>query len=290
MGREKDRENKELEKKQRDKLINSVMESLGEALGDDGKDIEEIDESEEIDVGPFVAESAFSRASAGTTNKFFVILAVFMLIFSVIGVINTYDFVYDKITDIRDRKALKEEFALFVYPVVNYDPPLFNSVESLQSTTIISCAVWKIILIGDKSNYTTDSGVLYIPEADVESAAYSLFGNSLFESGKFDHKSVSGSGGGAFLYNADNKNYAVNENLLTFTYSPMIKSLSNDGDLYTVEIDYMAPTLLQIAGIEHENEPTKSRVYTILRSGGKMSIQSIQPAVNPAVNNLDEIM
>jgi len=263
-----------MEKKQLDKLIDSVMESFS----DEFEDIEELNLTEQEDSQETPAEPEEEKKWDGVERrtaqirKLFVTLAVVMMFFSVIGVVNSVVFVKDTAQRIISRQALKDEFALFVYPVVINDPPAFDSVDNLQASTIITCSVWRIILTGDTSRYNTDSGLMFVPEVDVESAAYSIFGI-----GKFDHRSVF-SFGIEFRYNDVNKNYEIPENSTVFSYSPLITEVTNVGELHTVTIDYMEPSPLVVAGIVQENRPAKRMVYTISRSGGRMKINSIQVA------------
>jgi len=264
------------EKKQHDKLIDSIIESLG----DEVEDIDELHsgETQAEETEGEVSESAETEKWDGKerrtvgVRKRYVTLATFLIIFAVIGMISSAIFVRDTADRIISRQALKDEFALFVYPVVINDPASFDSVDNLPSSTIITCAIWKILLTGDRTNYTSEGGIMYIPETDVESSAHSIFGI-----GKFDHRSVSRFGI-EFIYNFDNKNYAVQEDVRLFNYSPYIADISNSGDLYTVTVDYVEPSLLAVAGIEQDTQPSKRRIYTISRSSGRMAIKSIRVA------------
>ena len=203
-------------------------------------------------------------------RKIYVSIAVIMLFFSVIGFISSVTFVINTATDIRERRALKEEFALFIYPVVINDPPAFDSVDNLLPQTIITSALWKIILTGDKSNYTTDIGVIYVPAADVELSARSIFGT-----GTLEHQSVS-SHGTQFIYSEHGKNYEIPANPTLFSNSPLVTSVTNIGEMYTVTVDYIAPSPLSVAGIKHNSEPIKTMIYTISRTREKTTIDSIQ--------------
>ncbi|MCL2036224.1 MAG: hypothetical protein FWG83_02405 [Oscillospiraceae bacterium] len=257
----------------KDKNKDSVIESLEKALEGDVEKLEEFEETEED--SSTVAEPLAPLSDKPIVKRFFVGIAAFMIVFSVIGVINTFGFVSGKVEDIRERKALKDEFALFVAPVVINDPPDYASVNDLQASTIIASAIWKIILTEDVSKYSSDIGVVYIPEVDVESAARSIFGI-----GNVEHKSVFNAGV-EFRYNIDNKNYAIPEKPALHSYSPVITSVTNVGELYTVTVDYMEPSPLAIAGIEHRNEPIKTKIFMISRSEGKKTINSIQTKTAP---------
>ena len=99
--------------------------------------------------------------------------------FAVVGAVNTVIAISGGIGRIANQTDLKEEFALYLYPVVATDPPSFEDASTLTQSTIIKIAVSKILLTGDTSNYETDTGVMYIPEFDVETAAKNIFGSSI---------------------------------------------------------------------------------------------------------------
>ena len=201
-------------------------------------------------------------------RRSYVTVAVFLIFFSIIGIINSVIFVQNVVDDIRDRRVLKEEFALFIYPVVINDPPAYDSVDNLMDSTIITSAIWKIILTEDKSRYASDMGVIYVPEYDVELAARSIFG-------KIPSEHISVHGAVQFVYSPHNKYYEVPENPILFSNSPLITEVTSEGGLYAVTVDYIAPTPLAIAGIEHVDEPIKTMIYTISRQGDSKMINSI---------------
>jgi hypothetical protein len=271
---------------QKEKLVDSIVSSIGGALKEDVEEInifelDTIEQNTEDGEGGALAlrvdggEGANAPAVADELpirkiRYAFVCVAVVLIFFAVVGVVNSAGFVSQRIDDIVSRRELKDEFALFIFPVVINDPPAFESVVNLQDTTVITIAIWQIMLMEDKSHYEADMGVVYIPEADVERAARSLFGT-----GSLNHHSLSARGI-SFIYSADEKNYQVPENLPPPSYSPLITEVTNVGETYTVTVDYMMPNPFVIAGFERENEPIKTMIYTITRTRERMSIDSIQ--------------
>lgn len=325
--------NKTKENKDKDKLVDSILDSIGSSLNslkDDDIDIADLDaflESKpEAEIQAAKAELISSSGSdeeptaaepkgelmvtpegekPASTEKFelakatdeggeleisegggakkpgetggrkiryvFVCLAAVLLFLSVIGAVSATRFVSQKIEDIVNRRELKEQFAFFIYPVVINDPPEFENVSNLQDSTIITGAIWKIIITGDKSHYDTDFGVIYIPQADVEEAARSLFGV-----GTLAHQSVSANRV-EFIYSHDNNSYQVPDNASTLSaYSPVITSITNVGETYTATVDYMLPTPFMIPGIEHDNTPIKTMIYTIERTRSDMTITAVK--------------
>jgi len=250
-------------------LIDSIVDSLGEALNEDIGGIDEIDE--EIDDFFDENDEGENEELPKKIHRGFVTIAALMLIFSVIGVIASVRAVSGTIRDITDKKALKNEFALFVFPVVMNDPPAYDTIDSLQQSTIITCAIWKIILTGNKSSYPSEMGLMRVPKSDVEAAAKSLFGGIR----EFEHQSA-GNFDAAFIYDGKTGMYDVPMNPRFVSYSPLVTEISGVGELYTVTIEYMPPSPLSVAGIEYDKTPVKTMIYTISRSKDKMTILSIK--------------
>jgi len=257
---------KKEQRKHREHLIDSIVDSFGEALKEDSDEIEEIDEI--FDEGDDVQNEEPPRK----IHRGFVTVAALMLIFSVIGAVNSVRFISAAARDIADKKSLKNEFAQFVYPVVINDPPAYDNIDTLQHTTIITCAIWKIILTGDKSHYEKSemTDTIKIPAIDVQNSAYMLFGIR-----ELIHQSAGNIDAG-FIYDDDNKVYEVPANPRFISYSPLVSEISVVGELYTVTIDYMPPSPLAIAGIEYDATPVKTMIYTITRAKDKMTIMSIK--------------
>jgi hypothetical protein len=270
-----------MEKKKQENLIDSIINSLdgeSEEIGsiftdEEHEEQDEASDNNEADEAALAAPEKKAPLSP-PVRRIFVTFAAFLLFFAVIGVIVSVTWTWERVSDIRDRRTLKEEIALFVYPVVINDPPAFETVDSLPAQTMITCAIWNIVLTGDKTNYDRELGMMFIPARDVELSARSLFGRIVEH---HEHESVPYFGSFDFIrYDPDNGTYAIRESATMFTFSPLITSVTNVGELYTVTIDYMPPRPLAIAGIEHEMTPAKTMIYTISRGDGRMTINSIQ--------------
>lgn len=244
----------------------TVLASIAGALDEDYSEIDEVMSPQPV--------TNSSKKKYPTSQKVFFGVGVFILIMAIVGIISTFNFCKNAIGEIVDQTALKNELAVYIYPVVASDPPAFENVEDLPSSTMITCSIWQIILNGNTSNYTTtDDFYMSIPEIDVESAAGTLFGYGFV----IEHQTV-GYIDSVFEYNADTKCYIVPIDPPLNSYAPKITALSNVGELYTVTVDYMPPSALAIAGIDTANEPDKTMIYTISKSKGKMTINSIAHA------------
>lgn len=49
------------------------------------------------------------------------------------------------------------------------DPPAFDSIDKLDSRTILSAGIWDFIMFEDKSKYVKDDlGNMTVPDVDIE--------------------------------------------------------------------------------------------------------------------------
>lgn len=209
-------------------------------------------------------------------NKFYLIFAIFIIIMSVIGVCSTVSFIANGISEIANQTSLKNEIALFVYPVVAVDPPAFATVEEMPSSVAVESALWRIILTGDTTNYEKlYNTYMYVPAVDVEFNIRSMFGNSV----EIVHQTV-GSTSNSFTYNEDTNTYLVPVSPRYTAYSPVITEISNVGELYTVRVKYMPPTALAVEGITLQESATKEMEYTLSKSKNSMTLHSIKNATS----------
>ena len=253
------------EKKRKNNDEESFGEVVTEALGED---YEELGEEEIAE-----ADEAVERERP---NRFYLVFAIFVIVMSIIGIISTSLFFADGISDIVNQTGLKNDIALFLYPVVSVDPPECNEVKELPSTIIVESAIWRIILTGDNSNYEKQYNTyMYVPAVDVEYSIRAIYGSTAV----IQHQTVGGADAN-FVYNADTNSYLVPMNPHYSAYSPRITEVSSVGELYTVTVDYIPPSALSIEGIEFENAPTKTMVYTLSMSRNATTIHSIKNATN----------
>ena len=251
-------------------------ESLSDALSEDLADIsapEPSDNAEGGDGEDAESEGGGSDAAAvQRPNRFYLVFAVFVIIMSVIGVISTVRFCAGVVSDIANQTELKNEIALFLYPVVTVDPPDCDSVDELPETIIVESAIWRIILTGDKSNYEKlYNTYMYVPAIDVEYSVRSIFGNSV----DIVHQTV-GTMDITFNYVAESNSYLVPIDPHYTAYSPRITEISNVGELYTVTVEYIPPSALSVEGIDFEVTPAKTIVYTMSKSKNSATIHSIK--------------
>ncbi len=257
------------EKDETQEFIQTIQ-SMDAALGEEPEDVAEADDGGEEDAAE--AEEGEKVVTAARPNKFYLVFAIFIIIMSLIGIVSTVRFIAEQIESIADQTSLKNEIALFIYPVVTVDPPEFASASEIPASIVIESAVWKIILTGDTSNYEKlYNTYMYVPAVDVEFAARTLFGSEAVIS----HMTV-GNVGSAFTYDEALNSYLVPISLRYTTYSPSITSITNVGELYTVRVDYMPPAALAIEGINLQSTSTKTMEYTLSKSKSSMTIHSVR--------------
>lgn len=239
---------------------------FNEALSEDYNELE-ADNTAEADTAESIDASAVARP-----NKFYLVFAVFVIIMSVIGMISSVNFISGVVSNIANRTDLKNELALFLYPVVCVDPPDCDAVDELPSSIVVESAIWRIILTGDTSNYEKlYNTYMYVPAIDVEFSVRSIFGNSV----KIEHQTV-GTMDITFTYVEDMNSYLVPIDPHYTAYSPRIKEVTNVGELYTVTVEYIPPSALAVEGIEFEVNPQKTMVYTLSKGKNVSTIHSIK--------------
>lgn len=247
-----------------------VLRSVTSALSEGIDEVAEAEEPmSEEDAGEAAGEAA---PAVNKPNRFYLVFAVFIIIMSVIGMISTVRFIAEQVESLADQTALKNEIALFLYPVVTVDPPEFASAAEIPESVVIESAIWKIVLTGDTTNYEKlYNTYMYVPAVDVEFAARTLFGSEA----PVTHQTV-GSTGSAFSYDEGSNTYLVPITPRYTAYSPSITSISNVGELYTVRVDYLPPTALAIEGIRLDSSTTKTMEFTLSKSKSSMTIHSLR--------------
>lgn len=256
-----------------------VSSDEAERLGNINDALNETDEeiSNGITNGEIIEEQ---ETEVKRPNKFYLVFAVFIIIMSIVGVVSTVNFCRDFISDIANQTDLKNDIAIFLYPVVSVDPPECKDVTELPSSIIVESAIWRIILTGDNTNYEKlYNSYMYVPAVDVEFAIRSMYGNSVI----IEHQTV-GSTDVGFTYISDSNSYLVPINPRYSAYSPRVTEVSNVGELYTVRVEYIPPSALSIEGIEFESKATKTMVFTFSKNKNNMTLHSIENDTDHGVN------
>lgn len=261
------KEQKPAEKKQEKKLddsIESIRKMFDDALDEQSEELAELTMAE--------PEPEMPDLGKGGKHKGYLILGTLIMILAVIGLISTVTFTVDKFKAFADNTQQKTEFARFIYPVVICDPAPFGQSVKLRSDTVITAAIWDIILYEDKSKYDSDFDMIIVPELDVEQHAAKIFGTGL----SIKHQSILGADI-QFYYNEDIKSYRIPANPKYFTYSPYIEDITRVGESYTITVGYVSPTpaWLTLTGDETP-EPEKYVNYIVQKRGDEYTLLGIQ--------------
>ena len=233
---------------------------------------------DEPDIESDIAELGGSESDQAVSGKqprsrFYFVFAVVVIVMAVIGVISSVRFVAQITSNLLDNTSLKNEFARFIYPVVVNDIAPFEEPDEIPDSSKISCAIWNILLNHDTSEFAKDEGNgLTIPEYNELASCRELFGSTV----SLNHQTV-GNAEVRFTYNEETHTYSANKNIRYLTYSPQIISMTEDGDVYTVIVGYVPPTLAAVAGTGGISAlPEKYMEYTISRWDGKDTLMSVR--------------
>jgi hypothetical protein len=245
------------------KVMSQLVGTLGDVLEEDMQEIDSF----------LPGETAETKREPGKHKQRLLFVAgVLIMVFAVIGVVSAVVFTAGIIRDFADQTALKNEFTEFVYPLVIADAPNFTKVNELSSGTVLSTAIWRIILQGGSEHYERDMGFMTVPELDVEASAHAIFGDQHIEfvHGTLDNVEVT------FDYNAATKSYSVPENPRYMTYIPNISNISNVGETYLVDVDYLLYSPLSVVDEKYDNTPFKTVRFTLQRSGSNVTLSSLE--------------
>lgn len=258
---------KNISEKKQDKT--PVRESISKALNDDYETFSAEETQNEETESEEIEEEVVNRP-----NKFYLVFAVFIIVMSIIGIVSTVQFSVTTVNEIANQTSLKNEIALFLYPIVTVDPPSFKTTEEIPATVVVESAIWRIILTGDNSNYEKlYNTYMYVPAVDVEFSIKTLYGNEAV----IQHQTV-GSASTSFTYNEDTNTYLVPISPRYTAYSPAVTDISSVGELYTVTVEYMPPSALAMEGIKLDNSAAKTMIYTLSKSRNSMTVHSAKNA------------
>jgi len=217
-------------------------------------------------------EAAQAETVKPRRSRFFFGFGIFVIIMAIIGVISSVNFISGLAAQLADNTSLKTEFARFIYPVVVNDISPFEEADEIPDSSKISCSIWNILISGDTDEFENENGSLTIPEYNVNAACRDLFGSSV----SINHQTV-GTSEVRFTYDEESHAYSVTKNIRYLTYSPQIISMTNDGDVYTLIVGYLPPTLASVQGITGiQASPEKYMEYIIRRQDGDDTLMSVR--------------
>lgn len=254
------------DKPKESETIETIKHIIDDALDEDTEELAELVSNEPEAEIPVAAETGQGK------KRLYMITGIIVILLALVGLYSTVIFSIDKIKDFADNTQQKNEFAKFIYPIVICDPAPFNQTVKLRSDTMITAAIWDIILYEDKSKYESDFDYIIVPELDVEQHATKLFGSGL----SFTHESILGADI-QFYYEEAIKSYRIPANPKYFTYSPYIEDISRVGESYTLTVGYVSPTPAWLTLTSDEApEPEKYVEYVVSKRGNEYTLVAIQ--------------
>lgn len=252
-------------KKQDRESIDNIKRMFDEALDENHEELSELTEA------PVVPDMPESNPE-GFRRKMYFLFGIVITILAIVGLYSTILFAVDKVKDFADNTQQKNEFAKFVYPVVICDPAPFNQAVKLRSDTMLTAAIWDIILYEDKSKYEPDFDMIIVPEVDVEQHCTKLFGTGLV----FEHQSILGAEV-QFYYDETIKSYRIPANPKYLTYSPYVEEITKVGERYTLLVGYVSPAPAWLT-LDEDDEPVPDKYmeYVVSKRGEEMTLITIQ--------------
>ena len=256
---------KQEQKKQDRESIENIKRMFDEALDESHEDMAEFTEEIEVPDEPV-------SNPEGLRRKLYYLFGIAISLLAIVGLYSTVLFTIDAVKAFADNTQQKNEFARFVYPIVICDPAPFNQTVKLRSETMITAAIWDIILYEDKSKYEADFDMIIVPELDIEQHGTKLFGTGL----SYEHQSIIGVDV-QFYYDESIKSYRIPSNPKYFTYSPYIEEITRVGERYTLTVGYVSPTPSWLTlTSDEEPSPDKYVEYVVSKRGNELTLVAIQ--------------
>ena len=168
-------------------------------------------------------------------KRLYTMLGVVLTVFAVIGIIATITKGIGFAKSFTSGEVKKDSFTQMIYPAAIMDIEPFSDPSQLTSEQVITATIWSIIMDESKvSKYELTLDTVSIPDVDVEKYAVELFGENI---PAFEHATV-GPVESRFYYS--DGAYNVKVKTITHTYAPEIKSITKNGNEYTLNVDYIA--------------------------------------------------
>lgn len=168
-------------------------------------------------------------------KRLYTVLGVVLTAFAIIGIIATIAKGIGFAKSFTSGEVKKDSFTQMIYPAAIMDIEPFSDPSQLTSEQVITATIWSIIMDDSKvSKYDLTLDTVSIPDVDVEKYAVELFGENL---PAFEHATV-GPVESRFYYS--DGAYNVKVKTITHTYAPEIKSITKNGNEYTLNVDYIA--------------------------------------------------
>lgn len=241
-----------------------IFDESSDEIADEKKETPEPDEYEDS------SEETAPKNPHKTINT---VVGAVLLVFAVIGIISVLGYAIKHIRSFTEGESKQSEFADAVYPAVIMDIEAFQNGSELSSQQVITASVWKLIMSGEIDKYEQTFDIISVPAVDIEAEAVKLFDTEFSE---LEHQTV-GSGEIKFYYNEDTQTYNIPSKPLLFSYKPKVTALSRDGDIYTVEVEYIQekPYFME-ENSKYDSEASKIVKFRLKPTGDDYAILSME--------------
>jgi hypothetical protein len=166
-----------------------------------------------------------------------------------------------------ERRKIEE----IIRPLVMFDPPPFERATDIDDEQLLLYSMWAALMATD---YLFDENQeLTVPASDLGKQARNLFGPDVTlihkTFGEFEY---------SFYYDEARDVYIVPTNVLLYTYSPLVETIEQEGDLFNVRVGYVPPTGATPLNVrQFDNpQPEKYMIYVVRRVGETYQIVAVR--------------
>ncbi len=208
-------------------------------------------------------------------------IGIIVIILAVIGLVTVVTAGIKFVKANRDDAAEKARYEEWLKPVVMFDPDTFDDLTMADKSQLLYSAVWSLLQDENGMNkYPYSQGEtigILVPQADIEKAFISLYGNEIDIASL--HSSIDMSGYD-ITYDAAQKSYILPITGVEAAYTPQVISIEKQGTSTILNVGYISGKAW--ADIEDGEyvapEPDKYMRITVRERNGSDYISSIQSA------------
>jgi hypothetical protein len=174
-----------------------------------------------------------------------------------------------------DNSSEKERFGKIIQPVIMFDPVPFESPADIPMQNLLLYSMWTALTSERARNYTYgETQELMVPASDLDVAATTLFGSGI----TLEHRSFSDYDN-AYTYDKESKIYAIHVSAQFYVYTPDVREITKEGDLYCLDVYYVPPGNawnLSPAGDKMSPLTEKHMLYYMSKDGDTYHLVKIQ--------------
>lgn len=226
-----------------------------------------------------------NKISATTIHKIFnkkvavSLLGLSVMFFSVIGITVTLKRISLNVVRLINHSAEKEKFERYILPVLMFDPVPFDDVKTADEFSILRSAIWAAFLNNGKEKYLNQEyNSFIIPTSDVDVNLVMLYGSDI----KIKHQTFGDGFMNNYIYDKNTNTYTVPIYDQVGMYSPEVKSISKNKDIYILTVGYIRPDDVWQTFIDDKTRkmrPEKYMEYILKKTNDGYNIISIRDSL-----------